>query len=226
MIKVLNLYAGIGGNRKLWKNVDVTAIEINPEIAKIYQDFFPEDKVIVGDAIDYLEKNFNNFDFIWASPPCKSHSRINRFNVARRYNGESTIKVNIPDFRLYSIINFLETYFRGDWVVENTYSDYKPLKKPQIIGRHFIWSGNIIPKFKDKIKSFHNVDKHSSIKELCKINDLSFDYFDKIKIKSIDKKQMIRNCVNPELGLHIFQMAFKDKQQTLETNTEVKGEDK
>ena len=25
-VKVLNLYAGVGGNRKLWKNVDVVAI--------------------------------------------------------------------------------------------------------------------------------------------------------------------------------------------------------
>jgi hypothetical protein len=38
-IKILNLYAGLGGNRKLWKNVEVTAVENNPEIAKIYQDF-------------------------------------------------------------------------------------------------------------------------------------------------------------------------------------------
>jgi len=38
-LKVLNLYAGIGGNRKLWRDVDVIAVEINPEIAKIYQDF-------------------------------------------------------------------------------------------------------------------------------------------------------------------------------------------
>lgn len=27
MIKVLNLYAGIGGNRKLWEGVEVTAVE-------------------------------------------------------------------------------------------------------------------------------------------------------------------------------------------------------
>ena len=41
-MKVLNLYAGIGGNRKLWQDVDVTAVELNPQIAKIYQDFFPK----------------------------------------------------------------------------------------------------------------------------------------------------------------------------------------
>ncbi len=40
--KMLNLYAGIGGNRKLWgDNDDITAIEINPKIAAakgIYQE--------------------------------------------------------------------------------------------------------------------------------------------------------------------------------------------
>jgi DNA (cytosine-5)-methyltransferase 1 len=45
-VKVLNLYAGIGGNRKLWEDVEVTAVELDPKIAAIYQDFFPEDKVM------------------------------------------------------------------------------------------------------------------------------------------------------------------------------------
>ncbi len=45
MIKVLNLYAGIGGNRKLWKDVEVTAVENNWQLAEIYNDLFPKDKV-------------------------------------------------------------------------------------------------------------------------------------------------------------------------------------
>ena len=50
-MKILNLYCGIGGNRKNWGNEhEITAVENNPKIAKIYQDFFPEDKVIVADA--------------------------------------------------------------------------------------------------------------------------------------------------------------------------------
>jgi len=55
-IKVLNLYAGIGGNRKLWSNddIEVTVIEINKEIAAIYKDFFPGDKVIVADAHQFF----------------------------------------------------------------------------------------------------------------------------------------------------------------------------
>jgi len=49
-VRVLNLYAGIGGNRKYWENVEVTAVEYNEEIAMIYKDHFPNDNVIVGDA--------------------------------------------------------------------------------------------------------------------------------------------------------------------------------
>jgi len=63
-MKILNCYCGLGGNRKLWKNVEVTAIEIDPEIAEIYQDNFPDDKVIVTDAHKYLEKNYKKFDFL------------------------------------------------------------------------------------------------------------------------------------------------------------------
>jgi len=64
-MKILNLYAGIGGNRKLWGNEhEITAIELDPNIAKIYQDFFPNDKVIIADAHQYLLEHYKEFDFI------------------------------------------------------------------------------------------------------------------------------------------------------------------
>ena len=56
-MKVLNLYAGIGGNRKMWggnKDLKITAIEYDPKIAEIYKQNFPEDEVIVCDAHEYL----------------------------------------------------------------------------------------------------------------------------------------------------------------------------
>ena len=48
-IKILNLHSGIGGNRKGWigKDVEVTAVEHNSEIANVYQEFFPQDKIII-----------------------------------------------------------------------------------------------------------------------------------------------------------------------------------
>jgi len=90
-MKILNLYAGIGGNRKLWGNKHlITAIEFDPKIAKIYQDNFPKDKVIVTDAHQYLLEHFSEFDFIWSSPPCQSHSRV-RF-VATYSRGGGYVK--------------------------------------------------------------------------------------------------------------------------------------
>jgi len=76
-MKILNLYCGIGGNRELWGNEhDITAIELNENIADEYKKRFPTDNVIVADAHDYLLEHFKDFDFIWSSPPCPTHSRL------------------------------------------------------------------------------------------------------------------------------------------------------
>ena len=74
-MKVLNLYAGIGGNRKLWQDVEVTAVELNPKIAEIYQDLFPDDTVVVGDAHQYLLDHFKEFDFIRCQKGCSKSYR-------------------------------------------------------------------------------------------------------------------------------------------------------
>ena len=80
-MKILNLYAGIGGNRKLWGDShEITAVEIDKDIASIYQTHFPQDKVIVGDAHQYLLDHYKEFDFIWSSPPCPTHSKA-RFGL-------------------------------------------------------------------------------------------------------------------------------------------------
>lgn len=75
-MKVLNLYACLGGNRLLWKDCEVTAVELDPELARLYQERFPDDKVIVTDAHQYLLDHYKEFDFIWSSPPCPTHSKV------------------------------------------------------------------------------------------------------------------------------------------------------
>ena len=121
-LKVLNLYAGIGGNRKLWPDdeIEVIAIENNESIANIYKDFFPNDKMMITDAHQYLLEHFEEFDFIWSSPPCQSHSGTNHFLFGqgiRRY----------PDLKLYEEIIFLTQWCKKRWVVENVKPYYKPL---------------------------------------------------------------------------------------------------
>ena len=74
-MKILNLYACLGGNRYKWGNEhDITAVEWDKELAKMYQERFPSDKVIVADAHQYLLDHYKEFDFIWSSPPCPTHS--------------------------------------------------------------------------------------------------------------------------------------------------------
>lgn len=131
-MRVLNSYAGLGGNRKKWKGVNVTAVEHDEKIAKVYQEQHPEDKVIIGDAHQYLLDHFEEFDFIWSSPPCQSHSRMIRSGRNR--------KPRYPDLRLYEEILFLKNNFNGPWIVENVKPYYDPLIPAKAVGRHLFWS--------------------------------------------------------------------------------------
>jgi len=201
-MKVLNCYAGIGGNRKLWKDVEVTAVEINPEIAKIYQDFFPDDKVIVRDAHAYLLEHYDEFDFIWSSPPCPTHSRICNLNFIKIEQGQ---RPKYPDMKLYQEIIFLKHWFKGKWVVENVVSYYVPLIKPFKRDSHYFWSNFYVGNSKD-IKRY--IREHFCDNIPCHGFDLS-----KLADKSASfKEQVINNAVRPDTGLHIFNAAFKTKQ--------------
>jgi DNA (cytosine-5)-methyltransferase 1 len=198
MIKVLNLYAGIGGNRKLWENVDVTAVELDPDIAKIYQDFFPDDKVIVADAHQYLLEHYSEFDFIWSSPPCPSHSRARYWGSF----GDGRTKI-YPDMKLYQEIIFLQHYSKNRWVVENVIGYYKPLIEPQKISRHCFWANFYIPKIDSKTLFFPK----DSLPTLEKIYGVNLKKCN----PGFDKRVVLRNMVNPELGKHIFDCAFANK---------------
>lgn len=131
-MKILNLFAGIGGNRTLWGDEhEITAIEHDKDIAKIYMKRFPNDEVLIGDAYGYLESQYKRFDFIWASPPCTTHTQLCRFHKNKR----------LPDMRLYSIIVFLKTWSNKFWSVENVLPYYHALIKPTAkVGRHLIWA--------------------------------------------------------------------------------------
>lgn len=198
-MKILNLYAGIGGNRKLWGDEhEVTAVEIDPIIAKIYQDFFPDDKMIVGDAHQYLLDHFQEFDFIWSSPPCPTHSRI-QFSPVSRLGG----KLRYPDMQLYQEIILLQTFHKGKYVVENVISYYDPLITPQKLGRHYFWSNSFLPRWFGKSSKVRH-DKGETLEFLMKAREIIVKDFHGYKK---DKRQLLTNCVEPDLGLHIFNAA-------------------
>jgi len=202
-MKILNLYAGIGGNRKLWGDEhEITAVENNESIAAIYQDFFPNDKVIIGDAHQYLLEHYKEFDFIWSSPPCPTHSRMQKCNIRA--------EIKYPDMRLYQEIILLENWFKGKYLIENVISYYEPLKKPQECNRHYFWSNFIISKIKiKKLHGFIETNKEALM------DWLDIHITKNIYYGSHDERKVLRNCVHPKLGLHIFDCAFKIKQNTL-----------
>jgi len=190
-MKILNLYAGIGGNRKLWEGVDVTAVEFNPEVAAIYKKYSPGDTVIVADAHEYLLGNYKKFDFIWSSPPCQSHSKL----IITQKNRPDFVNY-YPDMKLWQEIIFLKKFSLCPFVVENVIPYYEVFIQPTIeIQRHYFWSNfkilrtDVAPQEFDA-KCIRTVEKY----EFCLKGE-------KIKHR---KDQIIRNLVNPDIGLEIL----------------------
>lgn len=196
-MKILNLYAGLGGNRKLWGDEhEITAVELNPTIAQFYKDHFQNDTVLIEDAHDYLLNYYSYFDLVWSSVNCPSHSRA-RFWAsvsAKRY------KPVFPDMKLYEEILFLTHYFKGNWIVENVDPYYEPLIKPTVkIGRHLFWSNFNITKIQVKEANI-NRGRISEWQELHGFDITGYSF-------STRRDKILRNCVNPELGLHILNCA-------------------
>ena len=202
-MKILNLYAGLGGNRSSWSNEHyVTAVEYNPKIAAVYQDRFPQDNVVVGDAHEYLLKNFNDFDFIWSSPPCQTHSSF-RHNLCVRFRGTEAV---YPDMKLYQEILLLQHNSKAlfpAFIVENVNPYYKPLINPTgKAGRHLIWSnfidGEIDISKKPKLRN-------AQIPELQKYHNIDLSKYD---LRGLNKRQLLRNCVDAEIGEKILSKIY------------------
>jgi DNA (cytosine-5)-methyltransferase 1 len=198
MKKVLNLYSGIGGNRKLWQNCEVTAVELNPVLANIYGEHFPQDNVVCGDAHEFLRTHYKEFDFIWSSPPCQSHSSF-RHNICVRFRGT---EAHYPDMRLYEEILFLKHHANCKWVIENVSPYYEPLIPAVKIQRHLFWSNFAIAQ----------IEMKKDIIRRAQIPDLQIHHgYDLGKYKIPNKRQVLRNCVYPELGLHVMNCAYADE---------------
>ncbi len=188
-MKILNLYAGIGGNRTLWGDEhDITAIEINGDIASEYKYKFPNDEVIQTDSHQFLLHNYKDYDFIWSSPPCPSHSRLCYSQKEKRY----------AEMSLYQQIILLKSWSKGLWVIENVVPYYDYLIEPNaMIGRHPYWAN-----FKIDPLEVKNIDVSRSTKE-----ELS-EYLG-MPIPRINGALLLRNSVEPKVGKHIFDCAIR-----------------
>jgi DNA (cytosine-5)-methyltransferase 1 len=197
-MKILNLYACLGGNRYKWnevkEDIQVTAVELDPECARLYQERFPNDKVIIGDAHQYLLDHYKEFDFIWSSPPCPTHSS---FQHSMKYKR----KMKYPDMKLYEEIIFLDAFYNGKYCVENVIPFYNPLMPAKKRGRHLYWTNFNLP---NTLSERRNKD-FSRIKNMVSMMSEFHNYdFKKYKGKqSINK--IARNLVDYEAGKTIFE---------------------
>lgn len=202
-MKILNLYAGIGGNRKLWEGHEVTAVENVDYIADAYAKMYPDDTLVRADAHQYLLDHYKEFDFIWSSPPCPTHSRVNLGLQGwgiHRY----------PDMGLYQEIIFLKHFFKGKWIVENVVAYYEPLIRPNAtLNRHWFWSNFDISDYK-----IASPDVTRSTKEtLAAYQDIQLPEGTK------DQRKLLRNAVHPLIGQHVLNES-EDKQLTILANGE------
>ena len=201
-MKILNLYACLGGNRYKWNEVkeyiEVTAVELDPEAARLYQERFPNDKVIVADAHQYLLEHYQEFDFIWSSPPCPTHSRARFWGFGA--NGKNPI---YPDMKLYEEIIFLEHHCKGKYVVENVIPYYEPMFNPKKRGRHLYWTNFNLPSNLND-RRFNISQAKDELNGLCKFHNYDFK-----KYKGEQRvMKMARNLVDYEAGKTILETAL------------------
>jgi DNA (cytosine-5)-methyltransferase 1 len=202
-IKVLNLYACLGGNRYKWDEVadiEVIAVELDPELARMYQERFPNDKVIIADAHQYLLDHFKEFDFIWSSPPCPSHSRARYWRAKPE---DSEVKPIYPEMTLYQEIIFLQYYFTGKYCVENVIPYYEPLIPGIKRGRHLYWCNFNLPNVLSN-RTETIMREKDEVKQWCKFHD--YDFYQYKGEQRTDK--IARNLVDYEAGKTIFATAM------------------
>jgi len=201
-MKILNLYACLGGNRYKWDevtDVEVTAVEWDEELARLYQERFPNDTVIVADAHQYLLDHYKEFDFIWSSPPCPSHSRARFWGFGA--NGKKPI---YPDMKLYEEVIFLQHHCKGKYVVENVVPYYEPMFNPLERDRHLYWSNFKLPNKLSNRTNSGNLNQKSIMKDLCDFHDYDFR-----KYKGSQRVLKIaRNLVDYDAGKTILETAI------------------
>jgi DNA (cytosine-5)-methyltransferase 1 len=210
--KILNSYACLGGNRYKWDEVakelgielEVTAVELDSEAARLYQERFPNDKVIVADAHQYLLDHYQDFNFIWSSPPCPTHSRMRKTNTGE---GERKSKATYPDMKLYQEIILLKHFFKGKYCVENVIPFYEPLIVAKKRDRHLYWTNFNLPNNLNGRSASNFI--HSKVSELSKFHDFDFT---KYKGEQAMNK-MARNLVDYEAGRTILETALGIERQ-------------
>lgn len=122
-LKFLDCFAGLGGASEGFarEGFDVTGIEIDSKIAKLYPY-----RVIVADMRDLKGEDFKGFDVVWGSPPCRDFSQMSF--VGKGSLGKDGTKFawkDPPDpqrglILVRTFLKFVEEAHPRFWILENS----------------------------------------------------------------------------------------------------------
>ena len=169
-------------------------MESEQYIADAYAALYPNDTVVVADAHQYLLDHYKEFDFIWSSPPCPTHSRM---VTAKQGWGI----YEYPDMSLYQEIIFLKKFFKGKWCVENVIPYYEPLIAPAAtLDRHHFWANFTIGEADlDFTRAFSVTDTNKET--------LAAHHGIELPAGTKNQRKLLRNAVTPTVGLHVLKEA-------------------
>ena len=227
-MKILNLYSGLGGNRRLWGNEhQITSIEYDTRIAYYYHKMYPNDEVIVGDATEYLLNSINSrnldYDLVWYSSPCPTHSSMVKTHWGLGWN------IRFPDLtKLFGPLILLKYFYPNTKVCCENVEPWYQIRIPGInrikLGRHTFWTNLNIPKknFPRKRLQGDRVKRRDTycklpIEKLIEMHHIDKNYLKQIKgsHKNHDLRgQIVRNCVDSDIGKYILDCATNKKKQT------------
>jgi DNA (cytosine-5)-methyltransferase 1 len=126
------------------------------------------------------------------------HRLVNHIAVSDKTLGcdLGAFKPIYADMKLWQEIIFLQYNFKGQWVVENVKPYYTPFVPPTAdLQRHYFWANFDIPDLvfeKDNLRA-------AQIPQLQELHGYNLDGY-----KLPNKRQVLRNCVLPALGQHVY----------------------
>ncbi|MCE7740456.1 MAG: DNA cytosine methyltransferase [Candidatus Heimdallarchaeota archaeon] len=207
MFKVLDLFAGVGGTAKgiqtflQEKNIpfQYVAVENDPETIKAHLKLNPDSEIEFRDA--YLT-SIKDYDFIWASPPCTSHSQLNMYMNRKQ-----------PDMRLWSLITRLQQQ-QIPFIVENVEPYYRePIPHTLELGRHRFWSNKPIIPF--EVPKMPKDWGWMGIPDWEKFHEINTRVTKFIK-DPLKRRQLLRNIVHWTISYRIIEQILFPKQKQLE----------
>ncbi len=206
-IKILDLFCGIGGVAKGFQrylleqgmSFEYYAVDVDPKVLRAHKKFNPLSNTILRDAYSFTDDELLEFDFIWASPPCETHSRLNF------YNWGNPKKYKEPDMRFYELIEMLYR-LNIPFVVENVEPYYKPPIKPSVkVYRHVLWTNLSIRPFRVDLPNFSDVK--DDVKSLTKYHGVPRDVVNTLGTAR-KARSALRDMVNPIVSYNIAKQIF------------------